>query len=351
MVEPPAAPAPSSAPTPQQAGPGALWDSLDPLPLRLLVDRAMVEARRHFRRIYPSFALVLALTYGSLILLINLWTEGIESGAASDSGLEIAIIAGGCGGFFLLAMASYWALSALQVAVIDAVSGRPVDLARAWRFPLTPRAFGTLMLVGLAILAGAMLCFFPAIWVMIVLSFVFPVMVVEQRFGRAALGRSYRLVRYNPKRSMVDNPQVKVVLVLLVTWGLSALVGMLLKAPFQLLQAVLLMREATADPEVVEQLAAGGAYAWISALGEAFGALGTTAVQIYAASAMTLLYFDCRRRQEGEDLEQALDRLGVPRGPGRKVPNPMPPQMPAGEAASADASPPAPPPTRPPEAR
>ncbi|MDY7096095.1 MAG: hypothetical protein SX243_24235, partial [Acidobacteriota bacterium] len=51
----------------------------------------------------------------------------------------------------------------------------------------------------------------------------------------------------------------------------------------------------------------------LSGLGEAAGALGNAAVQLYTFIAITLLYFDCRRRREGEDLDQALDQLGAPR--------------------------------------
>lgn len=327
MAEPPMSGRPPSGRLPSRGSAQApstgdrAWvdDTLHPLPLRVLVDRAMVETRRHFRTLFPPFAIVLALTYGALSLLLTLWTQRLET---SEGGGEAALVVGGCLALIFIALFSYLALAALNVAVVEAVAGRPLDLRHAWLYPLRPRVFATLVLFGLCIFAGALLCFFPALWVMIVLGFVFPVMVLEERFGRAALGRSYRLINHNPQGGLIDNPQVKMVLVLLVTWGLSLLASLLLKSPFQIAQALLVMRDTVAEGQ-----GAATAALWLSVLGELFGALGTTAVQIYSFTAITLLFLDCRRRKEGEDLEEALDRLGA-RRPGERaaaVPPPLPP--------------------------
>ncbi|MDY7096228.1 MAG: hypothetical protein SX243_24905 [Acidobacteriota bacterium] len=270
------------------------YDSLAPMPLRILVDQAMRETRKHFRRLYLPFATVLMVVQGGAIFALLAWSQYMESGAVADFDEFGAVMVGGCGGIGLLFVLVYWTLIAMQVAAVQAVANRPIDLAQAWLFPLRPKVIGTLLLMVLFLVLGTLACVFPVIWVAIVLSLVLPVMVLEDLYGNNAIKRSYRLITYNPHRSLLHNPQVKVGLIFVVSWALSSLVGLLLKTPFQLVLAVLAFRDAASTGvEAVETMGTGTLEMVLSGLGEAAGALGNAAVQLYTFIAITLLYFDC----------------------------------------------------------
>lgn len=49
---------------------------------------------------------------------------------------------------------------------------------------------------------------------------------------------------------------------------------------------------------------------WFQVPATLLGSLAQSAVVLYLSFGMALLYFDVRRRREGDDLEAALDELG-----------------------------------------
>ncbi len=59
---------------------------------------------------------------------------------------------------------------------------------------------------------------------------------------------------------------------------------------------------------------------WLQVPGAVLGSLAEVAVTLYLSFGLTLLYFDLRRRKEGDDLEAAVAaleaRAGVPAGSG-----------------------------------
>lgn len=280
------------------------------MPFRLLLDEAIRQARRHFRAIYPSVAIPIATLAASIAVAQALWASrvlksvGLPETPWNPETILLALA------YLALLVVAY---NAMQVAAIDALSGRPVSMKRAWRFTVQGRVLGTLFLWYAATLVSVLCCCFPVLYVGPLLSFVPPVMVEEGGFGTRALSRSAELTRYNPERRFLDNPLVKVFLLMVVGTLLSYLVGLLASLPFQLPMVWNAFRAAQGE-EVVQNMAV---LMWLQVPGRFLSALATTAVYLYICFGIALLFFDTRGRKEGSDLRSEIDSM---------FPAPAPPQ-------------------------
>jgi len=221
----------------------------------------------------------------------------------------------------LLAFLAALAYVAGQVAALDALAGRPVDMKRAWVFAVRPAVWGTCLLSGLLIILSFVLCILPVFYVAPLLSFVVPVMVEEGRFGTDALSRSAELARFNPSRQLMEHPIVKILLLMLVTTLISYMAGVVVALPFQIPMFIDLFRKAMAGQEDVA--GAMGRWIWLQVPAQFLSALARMAIYIYSAFGMALLFTDVRGRKEGIDLRPEIDSLfPVPAAP---------PPPPAGE--------------------
>jgi hypothetical protein len=201
----------------------------------------------------------------------------------------------------------------MTAAAVDVVAGRPVDLRRSWRFILRPRAIGTLLLAGLVIGVAAVCCFFPVFYVAPMLCLVLPAMVDEGRFGFAALARSTELTRYNPGRALIDNPITRAFLLFVFGWSLSALFSLPTQMPFVAVKMVLQFRNI--GLEQASRFDPGDPlWLWLDVPGAVLGGLASAFAALFITMALALLFFDCRWRREGSDLEAAIE--AVERRPG-----------------------------------
>jgi hypothetical protein len=279
-----------------------------PLPLRVLIDEAIHELRRHFSSLYPGIAIPYALALVPLTFFYFRSMGQITKIGAQPALADAIKIFVNAGVVFAGMMAVHLlAYTATLEASLDAVSGRPVRIWKSWLFGVRPRVLGTFLLVMICWLFASLFCIVPGIYVSLLLSFAAPVMVEERRFGPAAMKRSARLLRFESRLGFGDNPIVKVFLLMLVAYLLSMAVSMLLQVPLAVAQQILVMRKATegqVDPsELMETMA------WFQVPAAGLGALATVALYLYMNLGMALLFFDVRRRREGRDLEEALDVL------------------------------------------
>ncbi len=282
-----------------------------PMPFRLLLDEAIRQARRHFRSIYPSAAIPVAILAASISVAQAFWASRfIRSAGTPPSPWNPETIVLTLAYMALLIVA----YNAMQVAAIDALSGRQVSMKRAWRFTVQGRVLGTLLLWYVATLASVLCCCFPVLYVAPLLSFVPPVMVDEGAFGTRALSRSAELTRYNPAGRFLDNPLVKVFLLMVVGILLSYVVGLLVSLPFQIPMWIDMFRSAARGEEMAQNLPA---WMWLQVPGQFLNALATTAVHLYVCFGIALLFFDARGRKEGSDLRSEIDAM---------FPGPAPPQ-------------------------
>jgi hypothetical protein len=282
------------------------------LPFRQMLDEAVRQTRRHFRRIYPYVAIPAALAGGLVPLAQGAFFRDTLGGAASSKGPEFARMAAGIGlfgGVMLVYMIVYGlAYGAMFAAATDAVSGREVSMRRAWALVVQPRVLGTLVLLTLAVLFGFVFCVLPGIYLALIYAFTVPVMVTEGRLGTDAMSRSSQLARYNPQGKFDADPRLHVFITFLVGTLLGYMVSFFIQLPLVAFQQFVLMREVAAGskPDPGELMAR---MAWIQVPTTILGVLTNMAVHLYVCFGVALIFFDLKRRKEGLDLEAAVARL------------------------------------------
>jgi hypothetical protein len=154
------------------------------------------------------------------------------------------------------------------------------------------------------IFIGFCLLIVPGIYFFLRLSFLVPVMAAEGLRTRAAMRRSWTLVRYNPHKSFIKNTATKVFLLYFVAGLIAWLVGLVVQLPLTAMMGVAAARDVAAGQT-------GGAAAspalWVQVPAQMIGQLVSTAVKIYTSFGLVLLYLDVIRRKEGKDLASAID--------------------------------------------
>lgn len=298
------------------------FDPPGPMPFRLLLDEALRQARRHFRAIYPAVAIPVTILATAVAAAQAIWFSRLKTDVGSlgtpllDPGyLGLVLV------YSVLLMIAY---STLQVAVLDAIAGRSIDLRRAWRFTLRGRVLGTLLLWYLATMASLLCCCVPGLVVGPLLAFVLAAMVEEGRFGFQAFSRSARLTGHFPPGKWWESPLVKVFLMMVVGVLLIYLVGLLVSLPFQLPMYIGMFRRAAAGQDIVGGVSS---WVWLQVPAQFLSSLVSTAVYLYICFGIALLYHDTRGRREGTDL-----RVGVEAAfPPSSSPLPPPPPPPSGE--------------------
>lgn len=281
---------------------------IEPLPFRLLVDEAMRLTRRHFRQMYLPVALPVALAQA----LVPVAQAVIFGGGLFTSAPDPASMIAGMVGMFGLVFVTgiVWGLGygALLVAATEAQSGAGVSMGRAWLTMVRPRVLGTSVLVALALLVGCVLCVLPGVFVALAFSLVVPVMTAERIYGTTALARAVSLVRQNPEDRFVTHPMFKVFLILVIGYVLSTVVGLVIQLPFVIAQQIIVFRSA-AEGQTTDPMQLMTTMTLLQLPASVLNALATTVVQLYLSFALALFYFDLRRRQEGGDLESAIQEM------------------------------------------
>jgi hypothetical protein len=292
------------------------------LPFRQILDEAVRQARRHFRRIYPYVAIPAALAGGMVPLAQGVFFRDAFSGAGSAPHPEFGRMAAGMAvfGLVMFVYMTVYALAygAMFAAATDAVAGREVSMRRAWALVVRPRVLGTLVLLTLAVGFGFLFCVLPGIYLALIYAFTVPVIVTESQLGTAALSRSSELARYNPQRKFDSDPRLHVFVTFLVGTMLGYMVNLFIQLPLIAFQQFIVMRDvaggAKPDPGAIM-----ARMAWIQVPTTMLGVLTNTAVHLYVCFGVALIFFDLKRRKEGLDLEAAVARL-VARHAARRTP-------------------------------
>jgi hypothetical protein len=275
-----------------------------PMPVTLLLDEALRQTRAHFRAIFPSVALPVALLSTLAAVFQAFSIRGLLGGGNPMTAMwtpQVILAA------LLLGLLAAVAYVAGQVAALDALAGRPVDMKRAWRFAARPAVWGTLLLSGLAIFVSLLVCILPVFYVAPLLSFVVPAMVEEGRMGPGALSRSAELARFNPEGKLQESPILKILLLMLVTTLLSYIAGLVVALPFQIPMFIDLFRKAMSGQEDITAVMA--RWIWLQVPAQFLSALARMAIYIYSAFGTALLFADVRGRKEGSDLRPQIDAL------------------------------------------
>jgi hypothetical protein len=276
-----------------------------PMPIVLLLDEGLRLTRAHIRAIFLPVALPVAV-FATLAGVAQAFSmQSLFKGGMPSPTLfwtpQVLLVAA------LLGLLSTVAYVAGQVAALDALAGRPVDMRRAWSFAVRPSVWGTLLLSFLAILIAFLFCVLPVFFVAPLLAFAVPVMAEEARFGTGALSRSAELALFNPSRRLMEHPIVKVLLLMVVSTLISYLAGLLVALPFQLPMFIDLFRKALSGNQDITSVMA--RWIWLQIPAQFLSSLARTAIYVYTAFGMALIYADVRSRKEGIDLRPEIDAL------------------------------------------
>jgi hypothetical protein len=283
-----------------------------PMPFRQILDEAVRQTRRHFRRIYPYVAIPMALMGGLVPLAQGLFFQDAFQGMGTNKAPDFsrAMVGFGIFGLVMLAFMVVSGLSygAMFAAATDALGGRDISMRRAWALMVRPRVLGTLLLIGLVVMVGFAFCVLPGIYLGLLYAFTVPVIVAESRFGRAAMSRSAELARYNPQRQFDSDPRLHVFITVMVGTMLGYMINLLFQLPLIAFQQFFVMREVAAGQKAnpAELMAR---LTWIQVPTNMLSMLTNSAVQLYVCFGIALLFFDLKRRKEGLDLEAAVASL------------------------------------------
>src|SRR5215210_6378857 len=229
-----------------------------PMPFRVLLDEALRQARRHFRAIYPRVAIPVALIATAVALIQASWFSRLTGDIANMRAsfwnpAYIGLVAV----YSLLLMIAY---NTLQVAAVDAIAGRPIDMKRAWRFTIRGKVLLTLALWYLVTFAAMICCCLPAVVVGPLLAFVPAVMVDEGRFLADSLSRSADLTWSHPQGRWTEMALLKVIVLFVVGILLAYLIGLLVSLPFQLPMYLDMFRKAAAGEDIMPRM---GTWVWL----------------------------------------------------------------------------------------
>jgi hypothetical protein len=261
---------------------------LRPLTLGEVLDRAFSIYRAHFRTLVGIAAAALVVPYAIYgVAMIELARQG--GPALANLGGVVVVGIG-----FVILMAAYLVV---QVAVMHSVSelylGHPVTIGEA----LGRTGSLLLPLLGLGILSflgvffGFLLLIVPGIILALRWGVAVPALVVERRGGVEALSRSQTLTKGMAGRVFV---------VYLLQIVVSAALSMLLSLP------VIVYTIATGATQTLTT----------QALSQVAQVISNVLMFPLASAIVCVLYYDLRVRKEGFDLQQMMEQLGRPAGPG-----------------------------------
>ena len=131
-------------------------------------------------------------------------------------------------------------------------------------------------------------------------------MVDEGRFGIEAFRRSAALANYDPGQGFFERPILKVFLFLFIGVVISYLLGLLIALPFQIPMYIDIFRQAASGQDTVPDMTR---WIWLQVPAQFLNVLVSTAVYVYMAFGIALLFYDTRGRKEGVDLRSEIDEV------------------------------------------
>ena len=285
-------------------------ESLELTPFRRLIDDVQGLLGQHWRPFVAGMVGPLLIT-GLFGVVIQRFQLQLADPNAIDPGqlflflgTTIVLSVGIVGAYALT-------FNAALLAAVDAVEGRPVSMARSWRFVLRPKVLLTQAVVTFVMMASFMLCLVPAVYMVPRLTYVIPAMSLEGLGARAAIRRSAELIHFNPTGRLRDSSWLQTFVVLVLGVVLYYAVVTLVQLPLTLVMLFLMFRNGVFDGSVMSPEDA-MVPLWLQLPMIVVSALATAFSWLYWVFASAALYRELRRRKEGEDLQEAIDRLTRP---------------------------------------
>lgn len=295
---------------------------LRPLRVGEIIDAALKVYRRNVLTLWKIIAVVVVPVnlIGAIVLLSVLPSDFFEPGFASSPSLtteeQWSLIAGTVVVGLISVITVIAATAACLKVVSDTYMGESSDAGSSLAFAtrrlhslvwvlfltvLIVFAIGVVAVVtGLFLGPLAIVFIVPVIWLYIAWSFATPALLVEDTRGRAALGRSFNLVR-GRWWPVFGTLFLGFLIAGLVGAGIEAILTPIVSGTDSLTTAVLL-----------------------DAVVRSISAIVTTP---FSAALVGIIYFDLRVRKEGFDVQLLAQRIGSPAdAPGALPPEAGPPR-------------------------
>jgi hypothetical protein len=280
----------------------------DPLPIGKLLDEAVRVSRREFRALFVPIAIPVACA-AAIVTALQL-SLGLEAPGQSPGDLPLARMVAWGVSMFLYLIAMMCAYAALQAGGIAAAEGRPIEAGRLWLTLASPRLLLTWLLAGLGIFVGILCCILPGMYLGLLWALTTAVVLREDVWGPDALRRSAQLMRHNPAGGLGNHPMLHAFLLMFVGGLLSYAASFLVSIPLLAAMMIVGIRAATSggadDSAQLMQTVM-----WIQVPTQFMSVLVQMSVQIFVSVGIAILFFELRRRREGDDLAAAVDAVGV----------------------------------------
>jgi Membrane domain of glycerophosphoryl diester phosphodiesterase len=280
-----------------QAEGGANTPRLRPLDIGQKIDAAIKLTTRNFGTL-ATIVLLVAAPVQILTVLVTLSTlpedytvtEGFGAGTASpEVGTDVST--GYWVGLALVTLLGMFVYLLTTAGCFKAIGHAYLGSTTTWQDSIgfatkrLPAVLWVSILVGLAVIGGVVLLFVGSIWLGIAFSLALPALLLEDKKGSEALGRSYNLIKGRWWRS----------------FGLLMAGYILASVIAGIVQGILaaLMFVAVGDDSVMSVI--------LSSLAGLAGQVITTP---FIAALTVVLYFDLRVRKEAFDLQLLAESMG-----------------------------------------
>ena len=280
---------------PAPAKPGVI--PLRPLGVGEILDGAITTIRRYPKATLGMSAVVVTISQVLQFLLVRSFAESLTGvDVASELDFDGTGAAAAVFGTMLGFIVNVMLTGALTVVMGQAVLGRPIELAEAWR---TVRSrlwalIGTSLLVLLLMAISVVLLVIPFFFAWPALSLATPALMLERQPVWRAIRRSVALVRGQFWRCLG---------VVLLAWLVKSTVGGVLAIPFTLFGGGMSLF----DPTATSSGDLGTSYLVMTTIG---AIVSGTVVAPFSAGVSALLYVDRRMRAEGLDVALAAAAAG-----------------------------------------
>lgn len=316
----------------------AIRPRLRPLSLGEILDVSIKICIAHWRTLLKAvLVVVVPVQIVSTILTADYTLSspdfGTYFGSDSQADQSIEELNQHLGALAISSLLQICALVLVTAACFRAIAQAYLGEPTAWRSSLSyglkhaPALLWVSLLYFLGIGLGIVLLILPGIWLYIAWAFATPALLVEGLRGRAALGRSFRLVKGRWWRTFA-------------ILALGFIIGRFVSAIAQGVFWAGIYFGSENDALVL----------LFSALA---GIVGLVIVTPFQAALLSVVYFDLRVRKEGLDLELLASEIGgSPPAPADAPPAPAPALLPSTETIDRTGAPywPPPPGWKPPSA-
>lgn len=287
---------------------------LRPRSLGELLDLSFRCYKKGFRT-FAAIGIVVSLITGlSSVIIQHVGFSNLQFGNAGAEPelffVDLLTLYAWIGISMVIAMTIYAVgMMAIVATTEDILLGRPFSardaMSKSWK--RAPSAIVTMFLVSMAVMAGAIMCFVPAIPLMISFALAIPLCYLERLGPFGAMGRSFRLAwKKEPRQSAEETNWVRILVVGFIVVVVTYALNLVASLPVMIVS----FRHSFANlqsPDFGQQLLP----LHIALPLQAFGSIVGGLFLAIAIVPWPLVYYDIRTRQEGLDLQLEADQIGT----------------------------------------